>query len=51
MRCEAGDGIESAVQVIAVHVGTTSNDQPTELTPATVHVRVVAALIANPAKQ
>ena len=43
---------------IAVHVGVSSEDQLTEptpvtepTTPVTLHVRVVAALIANPTKQ
>jgi len=44
-KSESTDG--SAV----LHVGTTSDDHPTEPTPTTLHVRVVAALIVNPTKQ
>ena len=46
-----GDTLGAVVGDDVSHVGTDSDDHPTEPTPATVHVRVVAALIANPAKQ
>ena len=46
-----GDTVGAAVGEDVSHVGTASEDQPTEPTPATLHVRVVAALIANPTKQ
>ena len=48
---DVGVAVGNAVGMDVPHVGTASVDQPTEPTPATVHVRVVAALIANPAKQ
>ena len=48
---DVGAAVGNAVGMDVPHVGTASDDQPTEPTPATVHVRVVAALIANPAKQ
>ena len=46
-----GDAVGTPVGEDVSHVGTASDDQPTEPTPATMHVRVVAALIANPTKQ
>jgi len=46
-----GDTVGAVVGEDVSHVGSASEDQPTEPTPATLHVRVVAALIANPAKQ
>ena len=46
-----GDAVGTPVGEDVSHVGTASDDQPTEPTPTTLHVRVVAALIANPAKQ
>ena len=46
-----GDTVGAAVGEDVSHVGTASEDQPTEPTPATLHVRVVATLIANPTKQ
>ena len=45
-----GDAVGTPVGEDVSHVGAASNDQPTEPTPATLHVRVVAALIANPTK-
>jgi hypothetical protein len=46
-----GDTVGGVVGEDVSHVGTASEDQPTEPTPATLHVRVVATLIANPTKQ
>ena len=46
-----GDAVGIPVGEDVSHVGAASDDQPTEPTPATLHVRVVAALIANPTKQ
>ena len=46
-----GDAVGTTVGDNVSHVGTASVDQPTEPTPTTLHVRVVATLIANPTKQ
>ena len=48
---DVGDAVGTAVGEDVSHVGTASDDQATEPTPTTLHVRVVATLIANPAKQ
>ena len=48
---DVGDIVGTAVGEDVSHVGTASDDQPTEPTPTTLHVRVVAALIVNPTKQ
>ena len=46
-----GAFVGAAVGDDVSHVGTASDDQPTEPTPTTLHVRVVVALIAKPTKQ
>ena len=48
---DEGEAVGTAVGEDVSHVGTASDDQPTEPTPTTLHVRVVAALIVNPTKQ
>ena len=48
---DVGVAVGNAVGMDVPHVGTASDDQPTEPTPATLHERVVAVLIANPTKQ